>query len=123
MWFRIILIKFLSGIILSIMLWSFYLEDWIFSDIESSIIVIAPFILQFCWELIWGGVFKFKSAIAMYIYNVFGVDSIILSLYALIGNNLTESELIIVMILKGLFCLYYQIGEDKKTRATNPSKP
>ena len=87
-----------------------------FNNIEDLIFVFAPYILQFFWELLWGGLFKFKSATAMFIYNVFGVDSIILSLVALIGNDLTKMELFLVIIIKEIFCLYYIISEDKKQK-------
>ena len=108
MWFRTILIKFLSSIFLSIMLWYVYC-------------VVFPYILQFFWELIWGGLFKFKSATAMLVYNVFGVDSVIMFLAAWVCNDLSKMEFFFVIIVKCLFYLYYQISEDKKTRATPPA--
>lgn len=123
MWFRTILIKLLSCIFLCIMLWYVYWKCWIFLDMGDLIFAIFPFILQFLWELIWGGLFKFKSATAMFVYNVFGVDSVIMFLAAWVCNDLIKMEFFFVIFVKWVFWLYYLISENKKTRATNPSNP
>ena len=119
MWFKTILIKFLSCIFLTIMLWCIYWKCWDFNNLGDFLYVSFPYILQLLWELLWGGLFKFKSATAMLVYNVFGVDSVILFLAAWVCNDLIQMVFFFVIIVKGLFCLYYAISVDKKTKTTN----
>lgn len=114
MCFRTVLIKCLSCIFFTILLFLFTDKEPV--EIKFLLALTFPFILQFFWELMWAGLFKFKSAIAMYIYNLFGIDTVILLFEAIFLDTTFKILFFIVLILKGIFCLYYRISDDKKQK-------